>query len=143
MSAKKNKEAVRRVIEEAFNKGNLAVVDAIMSAEYVYHSTLGDAKGPDGFKQTVKMFRVAFPDIISKIEDIVAEGDKVATRATLSGTHTGEFMGIAPTGKNIKVAVSGLVRFAGDKEVEAWGNMDMLTFYQQLGVTPPISPSSR
>lgn len=138
MSVKKNKEAVRRVIEEAFNKGNLAVVDGVMSTEYVYHSSLGDAKGPDGFKKTVNMFRTAFPDIHSTIEDIVAEGDKVATRATLRGTHRGEFMGIAPTDKKINVAVSGLIRFAGEKEVEAWGNMDMLTFYQQLGIIPPI-----
>jgi predicted ester cyclase len=141
VSAKKNKEAVRRVIEEAFNKGNLTVVDGVMSAEYVYHSSLGDAKGPDGFKKTVNMFRAAFPDIHSIIEDIVAEGDKVATRATLRGTHKGEFMGIAPTGKNINVAVSGLVRFAGEKEVEAWGNMDMLAVYQQLGVIPPVGKS--
>jgi predicted ester cyclase len=109
-----------------------------MAAEYVYHSSLGDTKGPDGFKQMVNMFRTAFPDIHSTIEDIVAEGDKVATRAILRGTHQGEFMGITPTGKKINVAVSGLIRFAGGKEVEAWGVMDTLAFYQQLGITPPV-----
>src|SRR4030067_234908 len=138
MSAKRNKVAVRQIIEEAFNKGNLTVVDGVMAAEYVYHSSSGDAKGPDGFKQMINMFRTAFPDINSTIEDIVAEGDKVATRATLQGTHQGNFMGIAPTGKKINVVASGLIRFTGSKEVEAWGNMDMLSMYQQLGVVPPM-----
>ncbi|OGO18404.1 MAG: hypothetical protein A2Z15_02170 [Chloroflexi bacterium RBG_16_50_11] len=143
MSAKRNKVAVRQIIEEAFNKGNLTVVDGVMAAEYVYHSSSGDAKGPDGFKQMINMFRTAFPDINSTIEDIVAEGDKVATRATLRGTHQGNFMGIAPTGKKINVAASGLIRFAGSKEVEAWGNMDMLSMYQQLGVVPPMGLGGR
>jgi len=144
MSTEQNKAMVRRIFEEVFNKGNLSVVDEIMTNDYVYHMGQGmEFKGPDGFKQLATIFRNAFPDLHFTVEDMVAEGDKVATRATLQGTHKGDLMGIAPTGKQFTTTGFNIIRFAGGKEVEAFGAADMLAMYQQLGVAPPIGPGGK
>jgi predicted ester cyclase len=138
MSAEENKKVIRRVWEEAMNKGNLAVADEVMAANYVFHGPGGvDAKGPEGFKQYITIYRTAFPDLHCTIDDMVAEGDKVVSRFTLRGTHKGDLMGIAPTGKKAEIMGIAMNRFAGGKEVEAWGSYDMLKMYQQLGISPP------
>ncbi len=139
MSTEENKAAIRRSWEEVMNKGNLAVADEIMATNYVFHGPGGvEANGPEGFKQFITIFRTAFPDIHCTIHDMVAEGEKVVSHFTLQGTHRGEYMGIAPTGK--KVTIVGIVihRFAGGKEVEATGSYDSLAMMQQLGVVPPM-----
>jgi len=136
MSAEKNKAIMRRIVEEAFNKGNLAVVDECTAADYVLHTT-PETKGPEGVKQFVTMIRKAFPDTHQTIEDMVAEGDMVAHRYTWTGTFKGEMMGIAPTGKKLTITMAGFTRFAGGKQVEGWAYGDMLAFYQQLGIKPP------
>jgi steroid delta-isomerase-like uncharacterized protein len=139
MSTEENKAMVRRIFEEVFNKGNLSVVDEIMANDYVFHMGQGmDVKGPDGFKQFATMFRTAFPDLHITIDDMVAEGDRVATRETMRGTHKGDFMGIRPTGKQCTTTGMVIIRFAGGKEVEAFGIVDMLAMYQQLGIVPPM-----
>ena len=137
MSIEDNKEMVRRVIEEAANKGNLDILDDIMTPNYVYHYPGMDVKGPDGFKQFVTVLRTALPDLHIAIEDMVAEGDTVAARFAVRGTFKGELMGMAPTGRQIDVAEAVFIRFEGGKEVEATPYADMLSFYQQLGVSPP------
>ena len=134
---------LRRVVEEAFNKGNLAVVDELIAPNYVFHVPGNEVKGPEGFKQYVTMMRTAFPDVHVTLEDMIGEGDKVATRATLRGTHKGDLMGIAPTGKQFTTTGFDIIRFAGGKEVEAFGAADMLAMYQQLGVMPPIGPGGK
>ena len=130
-----NKAKQCRVWEEVFNKGNLEIIPELLAPNYVSHES--GAKGPEGFKQALTMVRTAFPDFHCTIDDMLAEGYKVVTRYTMTGTHKGEYMGIAPTGK--KVTSTGIVitRWAGGKEVEAWGVSDMLAMYQQLGVSPP------
>ena len=138
MSTEENKAILRRNCEEAFNKGNLAVADETIAPNYVYHGPGGmEYKGPEGFKQFVTMFRTAFPDFHLTVEDMVAEGDKVAHRLTTRGTHKGELMGIAATGKQVTTTAITISRFAGGKEVEAWSSLDMLGVMQQLGVAPP------
>ena len=139
MSVEENKAVLRRVAEEIFNKGDLAVVDEVIASNYVYHGSGGqEYKGPEGFKQIVTMFRTAFPDLRVTLEDMVAEGDKVAHRLTIRGTHKGELMGIAPTGKQVTISVVTISRFAGGKEVESWSNSDQLGMMQQMGVAPPM-----
>ena len=140
MSTEENKAAIRRIWEEVMNKGDLAVADELMATDYVYHGPGGiEANGPEGFKQYITMFRTAFPDIHCTIDDVVAEGEKVVSRFTLRGTHNGDLMGIAPTGKKTEIMGIVIHRFAGGKEVEAWGSYDTLTMYQQLGVSPPAA----
>ena len=138
MSTADNKARQRRVWEEVFNKGNLEIIPEFFAPKYSFSSPLGvEAKGAEGFKQMVAMMRSALPDLNVKIDDIFAEGDRVVTRFTFTGTFKGEMMGIAPTGK--KATVSGIVitRWAGGKEVEAWESLDTLAWYQQLGISPP------
>lgn len=135
MSTEENKAMIRRVWEEVFNKGDLAVADEIMATNYVYHGSGGqEFKGPEGFKQLITMFRTAFPDLRITVEDMFAEGDKVAHRATIRGTHKGDFMGIAPTGKQVTIAAIVISRFVGGKEVEAWANLDQLAMMQQMEI---------
>jgi len=139
MSAEENKAVLHRLAEEIFNKGNISVVDEIIAPDYVFHGPVGmEYKGPEGFKQMVTMYRNAFPDLHMTVEDMVAEGDKVAQRITIRGTHKGELMGIAPTGKQVTITGIIIVRFVGGKEVEAWSTMDLLGMMQQLGVAPPM-----
>ena len=98
-----NKASFRRYLEEAWNQSNLEVVDEIFD-RYVAHQPDGSTleRGPEDVKRFVGEFRSAFPDLRIIIEEQIAEGDKVASRGTIRGTHQGEFQGMAPTGKEIK-----------------------------------------
>jgi len=138
MSAEENKAIVRRMIEDAWNKGNMAVVDEIVPTSYIGHdpSYPMPIQGPEGFKQWVSIARAAFPDFQITVEDMIAEGDKVVGRISIRGTNTGSLMGMPPTGK--QVAFSGIFirRFAGGKFVEGWDVNDAMSLMQQLGVIP-------
>ena len=139
MSTEENKAKQLRVWEEIVNKGNMAVADELFATDYLYHGPVGmEFKGPEGLKQLITMFRNALSDFHVTVEDMFAEGDKVVSRITGRGTHTGELMGIAPTGK--KTAVAGLIitRWVDGKEAETWEILDMLGLMQQLGVVPPM-----
>ena len=139
MSVEHNKALVRRLYEEAFNKGNLAVVDEILAPTYIRHGLApGAPPGPESTKQVFTMMRTAFPDLRITVEDMVGEGDKVVARMIVRGTHQGEYMGIAPTGKQVTVTTIGIYRFAGSKLEEAWIQMDELGMLQQLGVVPTV-----
>jgi predicted ester cyclase len=139
MSTEENKANLHRTIEEVFNKGNLAIVDELINTNSVLYLPGGqEIKGTEGFKQYVTMVRTAFPDLHFTIEDTVAEGDKVAYRYTWRGTHKGEMMGIAPTGKQVTATGMSIVYFVGGKGGDAWVSGDNLSMMQQLGVVPPI-----
>ena len=138
MSIEENKAGIRRMVEEIWNKGNLAIIPELYTPDYVFHQSGGDIQGPEGIKQLMTMARNAFPDIQMTIEDMVAEGDKVAWRYTITGTHKGEYLGIAPTGKRITASTIIISRCVDGKEVEAWPSSDRLAMYQQLGVSPPM-----
>ena len=139
MSTEENKAKQRRIWEEVLNQGDLSVADEIIPPNYVYHGPMGmEFKGPEGFKQIITMYRTAFPDIHITVDDMVAEGDKVVSRITARGTHKGELMGIAPTGKQIIITGIYISRYVGGKEVEVWASSDMLGMMQQLGVAPPM-----
>ena len=139
MSVEENKAILRyKHVDELFNKGNLSIADEIISPDYIYHSPFGvEFKGPEGLKQMVSGGLDAFPDLHFTIDDMIAEGDWVAVRYSYTGTHKGEFMGIAPTGKKINLTTAIFYRFLNGKEVEALQYGDMLAVYQQLGVSPP------
>lgn len=136
MSTEENKALARRVIEQMFNEGNLDVADELLALDYVDHDpTLPeDVHGPEGFKEYVGMYRSAFPDLHVQIEDQIAEGDRVATRWTGTGTHDGDLAGIAPTGKRVTVPGMEIVRIANGKLVEGWEGYDSGTLMRQLGV---------
>ena len=132
-----NKTTLGRLVDEAFGKGNLAVVDEVIANDFVDHNPPPNTPSDKaGLKETVKMFRSAFPDLKLTIEDAIAEGDKVAIRLVTRGTHKGAFFGIAPTGRSVTVNEQHIVRFAGGKIAEHWGVEDNLGMMQQLGVIP-------
>src|SRR3972149_1052150 len=99
MSLEENKQVVRRFFDEFANKNILSVIDEIFSPGFVMHVADGGDVGSDNAKRGYPLFREAFPDATYTLEDMIAEGDKVAFRMTIQGTHTGEFMNVAPTGK--------------------------------------------
>ena len=94
--SEQNKTLVRRVVEEVYNQGNLAVADELAVSDLVIHLTSQEIRGREGAKEYVAALRAAFPDLHMTIEDQIAEGDRVVTRWTARGTHTGEFQGIPP-----------------------------------------------
>ncbi len=136
--SEENKAVVRRDLEELWtHTGNIEAADEIFASNFVAHDTGGDEiHGPEGMKQWATMFRSAFPDLQATIEDQIAEGDKVATRYTLSGTHQGELMGIAPTGNQVEIKCHDLDRIEGGKMAESWTHSDVLGLMQQLGTIP-------
>ncbi|MBI3859846.1 MAG: ester cyclase [Thaumarchaeota archaeon] len=135
MSAE-NKAIIRRMIEEVWNNKNLAAVDEVVAADCIGHPPTGiEARGSEGVKQNVTRFCTAFPDLHWTIEDMIAEGDKVVIRNTFRGTHQGEFLGIAPTGKQVMVTATGTYRLKDGKIAEGWVNQDLLGLLQQLGAT--------
>ena len=137
MPPEQNKAIYRRIMEEVFGRGNIALADQLIAANYVEHETLpGLEPGLEGFKQMVTSFRAAFPDMRGTVEDMVAEGEKVVGRYTMRGTHRGEFMGMAPTGKQVTVTGIDILRFDRGKVVEHWGMADQMSMMQQLGAIP-------
>jgi len=136
MSVEENKAIARRIYEE-FNRRNLPVFYELHAANYVGHFPgMEDIHGPEGLKQFTTIALSAFPDYHQTIEDLIAEGDKVVVRFTATATHKGEFMGIAPTGKQATWMGFEVLRIVGGKCVEAWVVADELGMLQQLGVIP-------
>src|SRR2546423_10478011 len=103
----RNKGTERRFFEEIWNKGNFAVANDLIAPDYIDHDSSNAIGGPEGVRQEVSLYRNAFPDLVFAIEDIIAEGDKVATRITASGTHERDLPGIPATGK--RVTIGGMV----------------------------------
>ena len=135
MSAESNKAAVRRLMEEGVNGGDDAVIDQYVSPDFMTREGESmSAAGPEGFKDLAAVFRTAFPDGRFIIEDILAEGDKVVTWASFTGTHEGPLQGIPPTGRRVKVKDIDLYRLENGKIVELWAHFDQLSMLQQLGV---------
>jgi len=144
MSTKTNKVTLQRIFEEAFNKGNLKAADDLIAKTWVYHGAEGmEMKGPEGFKQFVSMYRTAFPDLKITVDDMIAEGDKVATVGTVQGTFKGVMMGIPPTGKRCSSKIIAISRFKGGKEAEVLEIFDRLDMFQQLGIIPPMGPPKK
>ena len=137
--SEENKTISKKVFEEVWSKGNLAVIDELLAEDFVDHnSPPGLPQGREGFKIFAGMYLKAFPGVKMTVDDIIAEGDRVVARWTANGTHKGELMGIAPTGKDVKVTGINIDRIAGGKIAESWGEFDLAGMLMQLGVLPPL-----
>jgi steroid delta-isomerase-like uncharacterized protein len=139
MSAKDLKALVRRFAQE-WNKGKkaaMAVIDEMTATNIIVHDAMGqDVHGLQGFKKSMGEMYDAFPDNHMTIDDMIVEGDKIAIRYTVTGTHKGAFMGIPPTNKKVTMSAIEIDRIVGGKFVESWVKLDTLGFMQQLGVVP-------
>lgn len=132
-----NQALLHRIIDEVWNQGNLSVAEEVYAADVVLHeSAPGLPPGIEGVKQVIAAYRAAFPDVHITIEDLVSEGDKVAERWTMRGTHKSEFMGIPATGKQVTSTGLVIVRIADGKVAEIWGASDQLGLMRQLGAIP-------
>ena len=135
-----NKRLVRRWFEEVWNKGRVEAIDEMFAPDGLAHG-LGGAdgaplRGPDGFKPFFHTFKEAFPDIEVVVEDVIAEGDKVAARCTVRAKHQGDTLGFAATERPIEIGGICIARSRNGQIVEAWNHFDFLAMYQQLGVAP-------
>jgi steroid delta-isomerase-like uncharacterized protein len=119
------------------NERNWTTIDALLAPDIVFHNASRTIQGREAYKQFILMYFTAFPDAYVTIEDMIAEGDKVAWRYTATGTHQGDLFGIPPTGKSASVPGLVILRYAGGKVAEQWVNFDALGLMQQLGVIPP------
>ena len=137
MSVEENRALIQHFVEEAFNRGNLGVVDEIYATGHIGHTAGLPAQtpGPEGVKEFVGLYRSAFPDLHTTIEDIVAEGDEVAYRWTSVGTHQGELIGVPPSGNRVELTGITIERIEGGKIVETWNNFDQLGMMRQVGAT--------
>ena len=140
--SEENKAAVRAMFE-AWSTGDLGVVDEIVAPDASDHDPYNPhgGEGAEGLKKTMAMYREAFPDVRFTIEDQIAEGDKVVTRWTATGTHQGELMGAPATGKTSTISGIGIDRFEDGKIVEAWNSWDTLGMFQQLGLVQQAEPA--
>jgi predicted ester cyclase len=131
-------QAVRRLIDEGFSRGQLDVCDELIAAELVEHQDFGPdhAAGAEGVKAVIGSLRRGFSDFRLTIEDLVVAGDVVWTRNVATGTHDGVFAGTPPTGRPIRVDVFDVLRVVDGRIVEHWGVPDRLGVMQQIGARP-------
>lgn len=137
MSIEENKRVIRRIYDnEAVHRG-LAYLDDLVAGDVVNHNPFpGSGPGIEGVKQAVGAMIGLFPDARFTIEDMIGEGDKVAVRVTLRGTHRGPFMGLPPTGAAVTSTETIVFRVVAGKVVETWANRDDLGMMKQLGALP-------
>jgi steroid delta-isomerase-like uncharacterized protein len=135
MHTNANKAIVRRFLEEAINKGQLDVADEVLDEDFVFRSLFGrtNIEGIENMKRVITRLRSTFEGLRFDICDEMADGDKVLVRFTVRGTHTGSYMGVAPTGKQVDYAAIDIFRLASGKIVEVWSLSDQLGLMQQLG----------
>ena len=137
MSAEENKALVRRYVEEFVDRSNFDLSEEIFAPNFVrYDAGPDQVSRVEDLKHFFAMLHSGFPGFQSTIEDLLSEGDKVALRFTFRGIHQGEFMGIAPTGKEVTMSGIDILRIADGKLVEMWNQEDVLGMMRQLGAIP-------
>ncbi len=143
-SVEQSEIVCRRLIEESLNPRNSASFDELYDPHFINHdSAPGTTTDVEGLKQHYQMFRAAFPDYWETIDSVITRGDTMVVRSTVSGTHRGQWKGIAPTGKRVKAIRIRILRVVGGKIAECWGGADPLGLMQQLGAIPPVGQSGR
>jgi predicted ester cyclase len=137
MSAKENKALVRRYVEEFVDRGNFDLQDEIFAPNFVrYEASSEQVTSVEDLKHFFGVLHSGFPGFQSTIEDLLCEGDKVVLGFTFRGTHQAEFMGIAPTGKQVTMSGIDILRIANGKIVEMWNQEDVLGMMRQIGAIP-------
>ena len=144
--SEENKAVVRRWFEEVWNQGREATIDELFPAEGVAHG-LGDSEsdvhGPTEFKLFAANIRGSIPNTRIRVEDILSEGDRVAVRVILEGTHTGQGLGVPPTGRRVSIQWIIILRMVDGQIVEAWNSYDQLGLLRQIGALPGLGGRDR
>lgn len=139
MSNDENKAVVRRFIEEVFG-GDFGAVDELVGEDFTPHSWGPIAPGREALKEAMTRVSAGLSDGHMEIEDMIAEGDRVAVRLTSTATHTGTFMGLPPSGRTYSVPEIHIFRVRDGKVVEHWREMDTMALMRQLGALPEHGP---
>jgi steroid delta-isomerase-like uncharacterized protein len=135
--SEENKALIQHFVEEAFNERNLEVADEVYASGFISHESADPVeRDPEYVKQFVGMYRTAFPDGHTTVEDVISEGDRVVYRWTFRGTHRGELMEIPPTERQVTITGITIDRISDGKIEEEWNLFDQLGLLQQLGVAP-------
>jgi len=142
MTTETNKAFVRHFMERAFNEGDLAIVDSDVAPDGVDHQEPPGTNFAAHLKAVITMLRTAFPDLRFEIHELLAEGEIVAFRSTMTGTHRGPFQGLPPTGKPISVAHMHFVRLIDGKTTDLWHVWDVAGLMRQLGAAAPRPPTA-
>ena len=144
--SEENKALFRRWFEEVWNQGRAEAIDEMFDEEGVAHGLAGEGgaelRGPAHFREFHRSFRDAFPDLRVTVEDVIAEGDKVAGRCSARATHRSAALGFAATDREVDFGGMCIVRVRDGKIVEAWNTFDFLAMYQQLGVIQSVQPAA-
>lgn len=135
--SEENKKLMRRWFEEVWNKGRADAIEEMFDENGIAHGLSDDPlnpiRGPRDFKPFHTLFREAFPNIVIVVEDMIAEGDKVAARCSVHGKHEGDFMGRAATQSPVQFTGIVIARIDNGKIAEAWNNFDFMKMYNQIG----------
>lgn len=146
MSTEENKALVRRLIEEVWNQGHLAIFDDLYAPDFLFHDPgLPQVRTREEDKRWITETLNIFPDLHITIEDLIAEGDQVVVRMTGRGTHTGDILTPSPhpaTGKHVTLTGIAIARVANNQFVEIWHQVDWLGMFQQLGLIPVLGQAS-
>ena len=136
----RNVALIRRTFEEVWTRGNLELADELYARDFVNHDPMNPEvpPGPDGVRRLVTLYREAFPDTQFTVHETIASGDRVVSRWTVQGTHTGPLYNLAPTGRRATVAGISVHRVESGKIAEAWVSWDGLGLMQQLGLVPTM-----
>ena len=134
-----NKAVARRYNAEIVNQGNLALIDELFSADSIYRGpNFPELRGREARKQYFASLRSAVPDLHVTLDELIAEGDKVVLRWSLTGTHRGEFQGIASTGKKVSISGISILCLTSGMITDEFQEWDSLGYMQQLGVAPAL-----
>ena len=138
-STETNKRIARRVPEDIATERNLDLIDEVFAADAVETDPFGEYRGLESIREGFEEILSAFPDLSATVEECICEGDTVAMRVTLRGTHEGEFNGRAPTGKQFEVDNAVFTRIEDGRIVERWVQPDTLGLTRQLGLDAPLA----
>jgi steroid delta-isomerase-like uncharacterized protein len=138
-----NERLVRQFVEAVINQGDDSLMPTLIAADHVGHDPLGDHYGVDGMRIAVAEMRMAFPDLRVNIDDVVALGDRVVHRYTMTGTQTGPFLGLPPTDRPVNATGIALHRVAGGQLAERWGILDALSVLRQIGAVAVLRRQAR
>ncbi len=140
--SERNKAVLDRLNEEVFRGGDVDVLDQLMAENFVEHDPPpGMTPDRDGFKQFVRSLRANLADIVYTVDDQVADGDRVVERWTMTGTHSGRWLGVPPTGKRITFTGIDISRLQDGRIVEHWTQLDLFGLFEQLGTSPAAEPA--
>jgi steroid delta-isomerase-like uncharacterized protein len=136
MSAEQNKTVIKKLFEQGMNERKFEMLKDIIGPDFINHGIPNANRGPEGFKEVLGQFLTGYPDMKINLENIIADGDMVATRGYWTGTNNGSFMGIPATGKKVKVDFIDVWKMLEGKCQENWVQMDMMGLMQQIGMAP-------